>query len=58
MGMKTDNPLQKIIPIIKGYHSENPLLEKEINLIYYLIAGRLCTSILNSSYGITLDPEY
>jgi len=44
-----DNPLEWAKPIIKGYAEILPLEEKEIDLLYYLIAARLCISLSKSA---------
>ncbi|MFP2996937.1 aminotransferase class III-fold pyridoxal phosphate-dependent enzyme [Spongiivirga sp. MCCC 1A20706] len=43
-------PLKSAIPIIKGFHKQFPLQEREIEILYYLIAARLCTSLCNSAF--------
>ena len=50
-------PLEWAVPIIKGYHKVLPLEEQELELLYYLIAGRLCTSVCNSAHAKKTDPE-
>lgn len=50
-------PLKWAIHVIKGYHKVLPLEEKELDLLYYLIAGRLCTSVCNSAHAKKTDPE-
>ena len=52
-----ENPLEWSLEIIKGYHDVLPLEEKEISVLYYLIAARLCTSVCNSAYAKKMDPE-
>ena len=44
-------PLEWAVHVIKGYHKVLPLEEKELELLYYLIAGRLCTSVCNSAHA-------
>jgi len=46
-------PIQMACTIIKGYHQVMPLEEKELDILYYLIAGRLCVSVCNSAYTKT-----
>ena len=55
--MDVDDPIEVCAEVIKSYHSVLPLLEIETDLLYYLLAGRLCVSILNSSYSRKIDPE-
>ena len=50
-------PLEWAIPIIKGYHEVLPLEAKELEILYYLIAGRLCTSLCNSAHSKKVDPD-
>ncbi len=52
-----DNPLEWATYIIKAYHEILPLEDIEIKLLYYLIAARLCTSLLFSSYSRFIQPE-
>lgn len=44
-----DKPVEWALPVIRGYHKILPLEEKEIDLLYWLIAARLCTSVCNSA---------
>lgn len=44
-----DDPIEKAAWIVKGYHHAFPLEEKEIHLLYYLIATRLCISVTQSA---------
>ncbi len=52
-----DNPVEWAIPIIQGYHKEFSLMEKEIDILYWLIAARICTSICNSAEEKINQPE-
>ncbi|MGB1308973.1 MAG: aminotransferase class III-fold pyridoxal phosphate-dependent enzyme [Oceanihabitans sp.] len=52
-----ENALEWAIHFLKGYHKILPLAEKELDILYYLIAGRLCTSICNSAHAKKADPE-
>ena len=52
-----DNPLEWAPIILKSYHSVLPLEEKEIQVLYYLIAARLCISICNSAYSKQVNPD-
>lgn len=47
--LHTDDPIEKASLIVKGYHSQYPLTEQEADLLYYLIAGRLCISVTQSA---------
>ncbi|MFP4844216.1 aminotransferase class III-fold pyridoxal phosphate-dependent enzyme [Winogradskyella sp. PE311] len=52
-----EQPLEWAIHLIKGYHNVLPLEKKELNVLYYLIAGRLCTSLCNSAHAKKIDPK-
>lgn len=52
-----EDPLAWSIDFLKGYHQENPLLEEEIDLLYYLIGARLCISLSQSAHARNADPE-
>jgi len=58
--MEKDDPLECAIPVLKGYNDIFPLEEIEIEVLFYLIAGRLCTSVIMSAYQQKLqqDNEY
>ena len=43
-------PLSAAIEVVKGYHQVYPLTEKELTVLYYLIAARLCISLTQSAY--------
>lgn len=55
--MAKDNPLEIASHLIRGYHQINPLKEEELDILYYLIAARLCTSVCNSAYAKKLKPD-
>lgn len=48
------DPLAAASHIIKGYNQKLPLQEKEIGLLYYLVAARLCISLAKSAYNASL----
>jgi 4-aminobutyrate aminotransferase-like enzyme len=50
-------PTEWACHVIKGYNEILPLEKKEIELLYYLIAARLCTSVCNSAYNKTQNPD-
>ncbi len=52
-----ENPIDNAVYVIKAYHQKMPLEEKEIRILYYLIAIRLCISVCNSAYHSTINPE-
>ncbi|MGZ4814404.1 MAG: aminotransferase class III-fold pyridoxal phosphate-dependent enzyme [Terriglobales bacterium] len=43
--------------IVFGYHCENPLTEKEMELLFYLIGTRLAVSVVNSAHRKTLKDD-
>lgn len=55
-----ENPLEWASIILKSYHEILPVLEKELEILYYLIAARLCISVCNSAYSRkeNLNNEY
>ncbi len=52
-----ENPLQMAIPLIKGYNKIMPLQEEEVDILYYLIAARLCISVSQSAHEKKLRPN-
>lgn len=50
-----EDPLAVAESIVAGYHKAYPLKEQELDLLYYLIAGRLCISLTQSAYNASLD---
>ena len=51
------NPWETAVAVLSGYHHVNPLSEQEIELLFNLVAMRLCTSVTMSSYSAKLEPE-
>ena len=51
------DPLDWAKPLIKGYHKVLKLEKQELDLLYYLIAGRLMTSVCKSAYEKQLKPD-
>ena len=45
-----DDPLAAASGVVKGYHAQLPLTETETDLLYYLVAGRLCISVTRAAY--------
>lgn len=52
-----EEPLEWATIILKSYHKILPIKEKELSVLYYLIAARLCTSVCNSAYSRKIDPS-
>ncbi len=57
MGLGSEDPLSNIAKVIEGYHHIFPLEEKELDILYYLVAARLCTSICQSTKSSLKDPD-
>ncbi|PIB39109.1 aminotransferase class III-fold pyridoxal phosphate-dependent enzyme [Maribacter sp. 4G9] len=55
--MEKEDPLEYAVALIKGYHSIRPLETIELDVLYYLIAARLCTSVCNSAYAKKQNPN-
>tara|TARA_B100001175_G_scaffold163624_1_gene138695 strand:- start:1223 stop:3475 length:2253 start_codon:yes stop_codon:yes gene_type:complete len=52
-----ENPLEWAIALLESYNHIFPLEKKEIEVLYYTIAMRLCISISNSNHNQKLFPE-
>lgn len=52
-----EDPLPWATIILKSYHEKLPLEEKEIHVLYYLIAARLCVSVCNSAHAKKVNPD-
>jgi Ser/Thr protein kinase RdoA (MazF antagonist) len=52
-----ENPLELASLMVKSYHTKLPLEEKEIKVLYYLIAARLLISVCNSAHSKLNNPE-
>jgi len=50
--MDKEDPLEWATYILKSYHAVLPLEENEVDLLYYLIAARLCQSLVHSYFAI------
>ncbi|MBS1573836.1 MAG: aminotransferase class III-fold pyridoxal phosphate-dependent enzyme [Bacteroidetes bacterium] len=53
--MSHPDPLAAATLIVKGYHSVYPLTEQEIDLLYYLVAARLCISVTQSAHNAYIE---
>lgn len=53
--MNHDDPLHVAALIVKGYHAAYPLTIQELDLLYYLIAARLCISVTQSAWNVSLE---
>jgi 4-aminobutyrate aminotransferase-like enzyme/Ser/Thr protein kinase RdoA (MazF antagonist) len=54
--MGDKDPLKAASWVVKGYHRERPLTSLEIEVLYYLVAARLCTSLCISTHSQNEDP--
>ena len=55
--MNKPDPLSAALPIVEGYHSQFPLLEKELEFLYYLVAMRLVISVTKSAINKEKEPD-
>lgn len=53
--MNVDDPLHAATLVVRGYHSVYPLTAQELNLLYYLIAARLCISVTQSAWNASIE---
>ena len=53
----TADPLHVAGKIVEGYHREYPLTMQETDLLYYLVAARLCISLTQSAYNASLSSQ-
>lgn len=51
------DPLEIAIAIIRGYHQKLPLQEKELELLYYLVATRLLLTVATATINQREHPE-
>lgn len=52
-----ENPLEVAAQIVRGYHQEQPLDEVELEVLFAMIAMRLCMSVCIGSAQIAAQPE-
>ncbi len=52
-----ENPLEWSLIILKSYHNILPIKEIEIQVLYYLIAARLCISVCNAAHSKIINPN-
>jgi len=52
-----EDPLFWAGHVLGAYTDEFPLESLEVDLLYYLVAGRLCASVCNSAHAKTLKPD-
>lgn len=51
------NTLEPGISLLKEYNNKIPLSEKEVDLIYYLIAAKLCISVCKAAHAKKTNPN-
>ncbi|MDC0338411.1 aminotransferase class III-fold pyridoxal phosphate-dependent enzyme [Flavobacteriales bacterium] len=52
-----DEPLQWIASSLKGYNAIIPIEEKEVEILYYVMAARLAVSVCRSAHSRKTDPD-
>lgn len=55
--MEKENPIECALPILKGYHEIYPLQEIEADVLFWLVAARLCSSVCNSAEEKLRQPD-
>lgn len=55
--MGKDDPVQYAQHVIKAYSEVIELKNEEVDLLYYLIASRLCMSVCNAAYSKRQQPD-
>ncbi len=55
--MHQNDTLQAVLPVIKGYHSNFPLLESELVHLYTAIAMRLVITVTKSALNKVKEPD-
>ncbi len=55
--MNKEQPLEWAAEIVRGYHKKRPLKAIELKVLYWLIAGRWCQTVLISGYHAAQDPD-
>ena len=55
--MDQPDPLYCATTIVDAYHAVLPLQEREADVLYYLVAARLCISVSNTAHNKKLYPE-
>jgi 4-aminobutyrate aminotransferase-like enzyme/Ser/Thr protein kinase RdoA (MazF antagonist) len=53
--MNHKDPLHAATLVVQGYHSAYPLIIQELDLLYYLIAARLCISVTQSAFNASIE---
>lgn len=53
--MHRADPLHAACLVVQGYHQAYPLQREEVDLLYYLVAARLCISVAQSAYNASIE---
>jgi 4-aminobutyrate aminotransferase-like enzyme/Ser/Thr protein kinase RdoA (MazF antagonist) len=53
--LNNNDPLHTALLVVKSYHSVYPLTLQELDILYYLVAARLCISVTQSAYNASQD---
>jgi len=53
--MNHSNPLHAAALVVQGYHAVYPLTGQELDLLYYLVAARLCISVTQSAFNDSIE---
>ena len=56
MSYDKENIFEFTLPLIHAYHKIVHLQEREISILYYLIASKLCISLCHSAHAKKQDP--
>ena len=52
-----NDPIKEIAHVVRGYNQVFPLMEQELEILFYLICARLCTSVCMSAYWYKIEPD-
>lgn len=52
-----DQPLNAAVPFIRAFHAVYPLKPIEIELLFYLIASRLCVTVASAAHSKLTHPD-
>ncbi|GLX80425.1 aminotransferase [Thalassotalea insulae] len=55
--MHSTDILKTLKTIVGGYHQVKPLSDSEIDVLFSLVALRLCTTVCNAALAITKEPD-
>jgi 4-aminobutyrate aminotransferase-like enzyme/Ser/Thr protein kinase RdoA (MazF antagonist) len=53
--MNHQAPLHAATLVVQGYHKAYPLTEQEVDMLYYVIAARLCLSVTQSAWNASIE---